>query len=208
MILAAAERATRVGTVPSLVQLLADASVRGPSGEFRTRIYSSSDGRVRMEQPVSGFVAGVGGSGGWRLDPSNGIDTMGPMLGFVRGHELHMLAVMPRSRLERPRYLGTREVDGRSTLAVAMSRPNGDSLVAYFDPVDSLPVGFVITWADPHVEVSVADWVEHPPLLLFRAATFRQGSEEFRYTYDSLRVGPIPDSVFEPLPVAGGTPDA
>lgn len=71
-ILAGAQRALGVDTAEAPFQVMADAAVRGPGGSFRTRVHSASDGRVRMEQRPSGFVAGVGASGGW---PAGALDS-------------------------------------------------------------------------------------------------------------------------------------
>lgn len=204
-ILDGAQRALGVEESAPTLQLLADASVEGPGGGFRTRVHSSSDGRVRMEQTPQGFLGGVGRSGAWRADGGAGpIDSLGPALAFVRGHELHMMALAPRSRLHSPRFLGTTYHDGSAVLAVAMSMPGSDSLVAYFDPSDTLPVGFRVTWTDPHVEVTWSGWSERGGIRVFERAAFRQGAEEFRYAYDTIRVGAIPDSVFEPPLGPGG----
>lgn len=197
-ILTASAAKTGFEDSPALFQLVADASVEGPTGTFRTRVVSSSDGRVRMEQPDFGFAAGVGALGGWRLRPDGVVDSLGAGLGFVRGHELHMLLLRPEARLARARYRGGSSLGGVATRAVALSLPSGDSIVAHFAIADSLPVGFVTTWTDPHVEVLVSDWVERSGYRLFTAAVFRQGEEEFRYRFDSVRVGQIPDDVFEP----------
>lgn len=180
-------------------QILADADVQGPSGTFRTMIRSASDGRVRMEQTPSGFRAGVGRSGGWQLDPSSGrVESLGTDLAFVRGHELHMLALAPRTRFERPRLIGDTTISGRPVLAVAMSLPSGDSLVAYFDAVDTVPVGARVLWTDPPVDIDWEAWSTSGSVRLFRRATFRQGAEEFLYSYDSVTVGEIQDSLYEP----------
>ena len=68
LILDAAQRVMGVWPTPQQVQLVSDAAVDGPAGNFRTLVHSSSDGRVRMEQPHSGFLAGVGRSGGIPLN--------------------------------------------------------------------------------------------------------------------------------------------
>jgi len=178
-ILDGAERALGVDRALAPFQLMADASVDGPDGSFRTRIHSSSDGWVRMEQTPSGFLAGIGPLGAWQAEAGSGvIDSLGSAVGFVRGHELHMLALSPRSRLDTPRFLGTASVGGRPVLAVAMSLPNRDSLVAYFDPRDTVPRGGGIR--------------------LFERASLRQGTEEFLYTYDTIRIGPLEGAIFEP----------
>ncbi|MDH5589833.1 MAG: hypothetical protein OEZ65_09850 [Gemmatimonadota bacterium] len=196
VILDGAQRAMGVWPTPDSLQMLADAFVRGPSRAFRTVIYSSADGRVRMYQSHTGFLAGVGRSGGWLVDFESGAtESLGESSAFVRTHELHMLALLPRSRLAAPRFLGTTQLDSLPVLAVGFS---GDSVIAYFSEADTLPVGLLVTWPDPAVAVSWSEWTEVNGVALFREASFRQEAEEWHYTYDRLELIPLPDSVFEP----------
>ena len=184
-----------VWPTPDSLHLLADATVEGPSGEFRTVIHSSSDGRVRMHQPHSDFLAGVGRSGGWQIDSdSSRTDLEGETAAFVRSHELHMLALLPRSRLADPQFLGTSQLDSLPVMAVAFSN---DSVVAYFSQADTLPVGLRFVWIDPEVVVRWWGWTELNGMALFREAKFVQGTEEWHYTYDRLDPSRLRDSVFE-----------
>lgn len=198
LILDAAQRAMGVWPDSGSFQLLADAAVQGPDEDFRTLIHSSTDGRMRMQQTPFGFLAGVGAAEGWFVDPESGqIEELGSRILFLRGHELHMLALLPRSRLSDARFIGTTPFDSVDALAVALSHSTGDSLVAYFHPSDTLPIGLRITSTEPHVIVHWSDWVERGGLRLFRKAVFRQAEEVFTYTYDRLELGPLPDSLFE-----------
>ena len=180
-------------------EVVTEAAVQGPGSAFRTSIWSASDGRVRMEQAHSGFLAGVGREGGWRRS-GDGIEALGDGLALVRGHELHMLALAPRTRLERPRNVIRATAGDRSVLGVTLSLPSGDSLVAWFDAVDTLPVGVRVLWTDPPVEVEWSDWSTRGPIRVFERATFRQGDEAFHYTFDVIRIGEIQDSLYEPPP--------
>ena len=127
---------------------------------------------------------------------------------MIRGHELHMMALLPRSRGDAPRFLGSQRLDSLTVLAVALSLPSGDSLIAYFDQVDTLPLGLRITWTEPHVSVRWFDWYMQDSVRLFRQATFKQGDEEFHYRFDRIQLGPLPDSLFEaPESPEIGSPD-
>ncbi|HSM03746.1 MAG TPA: hypothetical protein VK858_03965 [Longimicrobiales bacterium] len=205
-VLDGAQRALGVPRDGRPFQVSADAVVEGPGGRFRTSIRSASDGRVRMEQSPSGFLAGVGQDGGWRRTEA-GVEALGEGLAFVRGHELHMLALAPRTRLERPRNVIRAATGDRSVIGVTLSLPSGDSLVAWFDAVDTLPVGARVLWTDPPVEVEWSDWSSRGAFRVFERATFRQGTEAFHYAFDSIRVGEIEDAVFEP-PASAPGPDA
>ncbi len=198
-ILTAAQRAVGRQAAGHPIQILADARVDGPRGEFRTVIHSSSDGRVRMAQPHSGLLAGIGRCGGWWRDAATGeVGELGNRLGIVRGHELHMLALAPLSRLSDPRFLAATEFDSRPALAVRLSLPTGDSLIAYFDSEDTLPLGLRMTAVEPDVVVSWREWEDVDGVRLFRSATFRQEDELFTYRYERLEIGAPEDSLFEP----------
>ena len=197
-ILEAASRATGAAAYSVPLYILADASVTGPGDPFRTLIHSTSDGRVRMEQTPSGFVAGIGPSGGWMQSAATGeVNELGPAASFVVGHELHMLALHPLSRLSDPRMAEPHPLDPTQALGIMMSLPSGDSLVVYFAVSDTLPIGMRVAYTEPNVVVSWSDWAEQDGLQLFRKAVFRQGDEVFNYTYDRLEVGALSDSLFE-----------
>lgn len=198
-IIAGAARATGSADYGDLLQLTTDATVTGPTDTFRTVIHSSSDGRVRMEQIPFDFLAGSGGGEGWLVDPATGAVTdLGPAATFVLGHEVHLLALRPLSRLANPRLAAPHPDDPSGALGVALSLTNGDSIVAYFSASDSLPVGLRVAYTDPAVVVAWSDWVDRDGVRVFRTAEFRQGEETFRYAYDTVAVGPLPDSLFDP----------
>lgn len=197
-ILEAAGRVTGALSHGDPVQVHAEAAVDGPDGSFRTILYSSSDGRVRMEQHPQGFAAGIGAGGGWLLNSDSSIAELGAAESFVVGHELHMLALQPGSRLGDLRVVQRQPSDPSDILAVAGTLPNGDSLILHFAASDTLPVGLRVPYTEPHVLVRWSDWVERSGLRLFTRAVLVQGAEEFGYSYDVLEVGMLPDSTFEP----------
>lgn len=197
-ILAGARRAVGLGgTIPGIV---ADASVQGPGGGFRTVIHSSAGGGVRMEQST-GFLAATGGGESWAW--RDGVETTpldGETEAFVRGHELHALALVPETRLTDPVFLGTVEISGRDAMGIRWSVNEERTLSTFFSLGDTLPLGLRAEWLEPAVDVRFHDWAPlddgtPPGARLFRRATFRQGGEVFAYMYDRLEVVPIPDSL-------------
>jgi len=198
-ILDAAARVTGAAEYAEQLHVLAEATVTGPGDSFRTLIHSSSDGRVRMEQTPFGFLAGVGEAGGWLQDPATGeVGELGGAASFVLGHELHMLALHPLSRLSSPRIAVPSAEDPAGALGITFSLPSEDSLVVYYSAADTIPIGLRVAYTDPNVVVSWSDWVERRGLQLFGEALFRQGQDVFSYTYDRVEVGTLPDSIFEP----------
>lgn len=63
-----------------------------------------------------------------------------------------------------------------------------------------MKLGLRVMWTDPPVDVGWFGWSDTGRVHIFENAIFRQGTEEFRYTFDTIRLGPIPDSTFEPGP--------
>lgn len=196
-IMAGAARALGVED-PGAVHVRSVANVEGPDGSaFTTTIHSAADGRVRMAQPENGLLAGVGRSGGWRWDSGGGAAELGELHAFVRGHELHILALAPATRLHEASVRAATEWDGRPAWPVEARLDTGEELVAYYATADTTPLGLLVRYTDPPVPVTWSDWTEADGMRLFQRATFVQGADTFTYRYRDLAVGPLPDSVFE-----------
>lgn len=198
-ILAGAGRAMGASAPGGALQLHTEAQVRGPDGEFRTLIRSSGDGRLRMEQPHLGFVAGVGSAGrAWALGPDGTVQDFSGGLGILRGHDLHMLALQPRPGLSAARFLGNSTFAGADVFAIAFTLAEGDSLIAYYRVADTVPIGLMLPGPSPPVEVTWDGWEERSGLRIFTRAAFRQGDETFEYRYTRIDLEAQPDSLFEP----------
>lgn len=197
-ILAGAGRALGVQDGGDL-QVVSVADVVGPDGSvFTTSVHSAADGRVRMAQPENGFLAGVGRSGGWLRDPEGGVRDPDGFHAFVRGHELHILALTPGARLYEASVRPPTVWDGRAAWAVDARLDSGEPMVAYYAMADTTPLGLLVRYTDPPVAVTWGDWTEQGGLRLFRTARFIEGSDTFTYRYRHIEVGALPDSVFEP----------
>jgi hypothetical protein len=198
-ILAGARRA--VGLTEAIPGILADAEVEGPGGRFRTLIHSSAGGGVRMEQ-TTGFLAAVDGGESW--GSRAGVESApldAETEAFVRGHELHALALVPETRLTDAVFLGAVELGGTDVLGIRWTVSEARTLSTFFSLPDTLPLGLRVEWLDPAVVVRFHDWTplddrDGPRVTLFRRASFRQGDEVFEYAYDRLEVASVPDSLF------------
>ncbi len=198
-ILDGAQRSLGVRAGGDALDLVAEAAVRGPDVEFTTVIHSARDGRARMDQGPRRFLGGMGRAGGWYLDADSiQVGALGPRLEYIRGHELHMMALDPRSRLGNPLYVGVVPLGESLAFAVSLELPEGEKFLAYFNTLDTVPVGFVVESQDPVVVVSWSDWREQGGVRLFHEAVFAQGDEEFRYHFTRVELGAIADSLFEP----------
>jgi hypothetical protein len=190
-----------LGVTPGggVIELVAEAAVQGPDVEFTTVVHSASDGRARMDQGAGRFLGGVGRAGGWYVDADSiRLGDLGPRLEYIRGHELHMMALDPRSRLGNPLFVGVVPLGESLAFAVSLELPGGERFLAYFNTLDTVPVGFVVESQDPVVVVSWADWQEQGGVRLFHEAVLAQGDEEFRYHFGRVELGQVADSLFEP----------
>ena len=155
-----------------------------------------------MEQIPIGLIAGTGVRGGWLVDSETGaVGDLGAAASFVIGHELHMLALRPEARLSEFRLATLQPGDPAAILALAGSLPTGDSIVLHFAAADTLPIGFRVTFTEPHVLVSWSNWEERADLRVFTQASFTQGGEVFEYSFEEIVIARVADSVFEPPPV-------
>lgn len=186
-----------IAAVRAVSTLRAEAGVVGPAYDFVTIVWSARDGRARMEQST-GFAGGAHPSGEWRLDRESGavadLDPEG--LAYVRGHELHASILFPESRYSDPRLVGQEDFAGRRAHVIRFTDGLDEPVLAYYSTADSLPLGFRVTHTDPDVIVTLDDWETHGSVRLFTRATFTQGEEAHEYSYVSIRLNGVPDSVF------------
>jgi hypothetical protein len=199
-LLAGAARA--LGNAERIQSIAAIASVKGPSRSFQSSVYSARDGRARLALGEQ-FLAGIGRAKGWiyvraprRVAPLD--DTTRSM---VRGHELHMLVLAPRTRWQEPRSRGAQQWEGERAFAVEFRDNLGGPATMYLSARDTLPVGFHLRnqtgQGPPDVLVTFAQWEEIQRVRLFRHAEFAQDSIRYVYDYTRLEVNGVPDSMFE-----------
>lgn len=199
-LLAGAGRA--MGEVGRVKSLTATANVNGPSGSFRSTVYSARDGRARLS--LGRFLAGIGTAKGWVYDQKAA--TLGPLddttRSVIRGHELHMLVLAPVSRWRQPRSHGSEQWAGEATLKVGFRDNLGAPATLYLGARDTLPIGLRLVnhtgKGPPDVLVTFAQWEKVEGVRLFRHAVFTHGSARYVYDYTELRLNAVPDSTFEP----------
>jgi len=171
--------------------LAAQAECRGPRGDFLTRVVSARDGRMRFEQIASErhVIRGIDDGRAWQLDPATGrrepADEV--TLTFLKGHELHMLALAPTTRLSSPRAAGVREFADQSVYVVAFRDDLGAAVEIYYSVATGLPAGMKNVnhtgRGERDIYVRFSDWQPVDDLKLFRTAVFSQGADDYVYHY-------------------------
>ena len=144
----------------------------------------------------------VPGRDPWGVEERIPDPAAGEARALVRGHELHALALFPETRLADPVLLGTAPFRGEDALAVRWRTTGDRTLLTFYSPSDTLPLGMRAEWTRPVVEGVFHQWsrVESGPfegLRVFRAATVLQGDDVYRYRYDRVAPGEVPDSLPE-----------
>ncbi len=199
LLLEGAERALGPAA-PGIRTLHTLADVTSPTGSFRTEVVAHRDGRVRIVLGA-GLRAGIDESGGWKCDSDARQVTLDPgTRTVVRGHELHMLALAPLTRLSDPVAVGDTLWGSEPVHAVALRDDLGARATMYLRVHDTLPAGFELVnhtgEGARRVELYFSDWVEQTGVRLFRSARFVHGGNVFDYAFTRLEVNGAADAVF------------
>lgn len=193
-LLAAMHRATGTAVRP-LQSMHAVARVTGPNGTFEADVRSTRGGATRLSLGA-GFEAGIEGTMTWRCDTqgeSRATDSVTRTV--IRGHELHLLALAPETRLGQAEAGPIQAWNGDSAWPLAFRDELGAPVVLYLRTVDTLPVGLELvnhTGRGPReVRIALDGWVDHGGILLFEAARFIHGSDTFAYAYHTLTTNSV-----------------
>ncbi len=203
LILAASIRAMggaeAVDTIRS-IDAVADGT--GPGGSFQTHVSSSRDGRMRFMQITPGghFAAGVDSAGSWHVAGDSTVPLDSATRSFLRGHELHMLALAPTSRWRPIAATGPLTVQNREAIGVRFADEMGSEATLFYRPTDTLPLGYRLldhsSAGAPPVEVLFGHWGVHGGPPLFTDAIFAQGEEKVNWHYTRVGVNTAADSLF------------
>ena len=190
-----------------LDSLQALASCSGPTGLFHTMVYSTQDGRTCFEQIHANkrrTLAGISYEGGWHYNiTENSYSEFSPTdIAFLQGHELHMLALAPLTRLGQPTQVETTTFNGRAAHILNYQDALEAPLLIYYDQENGLPLGIKVianTGDDKsEVYVSFSDWQTFGNVRLFTRAHFRQGADIFYYIYTDIRLNNVSNDIFQP----------
>lgn len=197
--------------IPAFIN--AHALGAGPHGLFETQVVSALDGRMLFNQLGSTgerFVAGTTTAAGWILDweadqrtPADSVTYT-----FLRGHELHMLALAPQTRMGTPQGVHTETFALREAYAVTYYDMFGAPLLWFVAGDNGQPLGIRqinhTGQGAREIDVYFQEWQDVGDLHLFTEATFHQGDDRYHYQYTTLDLDAVADSIF--LPTAASFP--
>ena len=200
-------RAARVtlggdATVAAVRTISSWADCRGPRRSYTTEVHSSRDGRTRFVQrfPDSGpAVMGIDGDP-WERDERGRFDLAdGSTAAFVRGHEFHIMAIAPESRLRNlVRVADT--VFASVPVAQLVGRDEFDRpMRLLYRASDARPLAIVLSNPGERgaraMVLTFDDWRRVGGVELFHSATLAHGDDQFRFAYTSLRINATVDSL-------------
>lgn len=205
-VLQAAERAISYEAQASSVESIdALASCTGPDGRFSTRVYSARDGRMTMMQGAENgrhLLAGIDDVDSWVYRPEEQqFTSLQPVsLTFLRGHELHLLALDPRSRFGEPEWLGASTFDEQAAVTLRFRDQLDGPLDIHYAREGGLPLGLTQVnhtgRGAETVTVVFQDWERHEnELLLFSGASFRQGDDLYVYDFVRISINDTPNAL-------------
>jgi hypothetical protein len=202
-ILAASVRAMGgAEAVDSILSIDAVSDGTGPGGSFQTHVSSSRDGRMRFMQITPGghFAAGIDSAGSWHAIGDSTATLDSATRSFLRGHELHMLALAPTTRWRPVAATGPVTVQNREAIGIRFTDEMGSEATIFYRPTDTLPLGYRLldhsSPGAPPVEVLFGHWGVHGGPPLFTDAIFAQGEEKVNWHYTRVGVNTAPDSLF------------
>lgn len=182
----------------------AEAACRGPERAFTTHIWSDYNGAMRFKQLHDGEWYRMGRDAGspWSHGPDGYSDGDPAFLSFLQGHEFHMLAIAPETRLGIPTDDGLVELDGEAAHRLRFVDAVGAPAFVYYSDVTGLPLGAAYEnhtgRGAREISVRFSSWPDGNGPRLFRVMTLQHGDESFRYDYTTLELDRAPDADFHP----------
>ena len=181
--------------IARLENLWVDADCEGPSGGFRTQLFSSRPGRVYFRQTSDRDSVEI-----WSTPERTwGVTADAPpaVRALVRGHEFHLLLF----EFER-RFREIEVVDsGPDSVRLTMQDEHGLPAQLTLDAKSGLPRELTLNpeGAAGALSIRFADWRKQGELLYFHELSLREGSTQaFTYRYTSIRPNRTDGPSFQP----------
>ncbi|MEM7331222.1 MAG: hypothetical protein AAF490_03950 [Chloroflexota bacterium] len=183
------------------------AKCTGPAGQFSTRIYSAIDGRMSMIQAGSTgrrLLAGIDTETSWFFNAETHSFASLPLSSqaFLRGHELHMLALAPQTRLESPEWLGDSHFTKQPAWTIRFKDSLESPLDIHYSQESGLPLGLSqmnhTGRGAETVEVVFSNWHMQPSgIQLFTQSDFIQGDDVYKYEFVYLNIDSVSDILLQ-----------
>ena len=177
------------------LRLLATDDLDEPSDGLVERSQDPADARAVLDRAREA-------QGGVAVDRVAVLETEADcaMRAFLRGHELHALALFPDTRLREPALAGERDFAGRRAWAVRFLDDVGGEVLLHYAADDGLPLGLTTSAhrGDGDVrEVTVRFTGCDPPagdgVRVFRGAEFLVGGEVWTYRFERIDLAAPPE---------------
>jgi hypothetical protein len=179
------------------------ADCTGPGGEFTSEVFWRRPDRTLLRQSDAAGVRELlaHGERAWARD--SGDDARAAPLpagtaSMVHGHAFHPTLFELDRRFREHRAAGT---GPGGCLRVEMLDGGNRPAAVCLDPRSKLPKWFSFEPEGPGgtIELHLSDWQRYADLLYFTAFTLRQGEEEYRWFYRSIRPNVVDSRLQSPL---------
>ncbi len=204
---AAVEAMGGATAVAALDGLAVAADCSGPGGRYTTEVFWRRPDRtlLRQRDGESARELLAFGERAWTPDPGHGVRTTPLPQGtaaMVHSHVFHLTVFELDRRFRGHRPAGS---GPGGCLRIEMSDLDGRPAAVCLDPRTMLPqsLAFEPAGGGGTIEMRPADWRRFGELLYFTRFTLRQGDEEYRWRYRSIRPN-VADDRLPPPPAAGG----
>ena len=186
---AAVEAMGGAEAVAALDSLAVTADCVGPGGPYTSEVFWRRPDRTLMRQDEGASSREVLAVGERAWTPGNGVGSTPLPAGtaaMVHGHVFHLTLFELDRRFHDHRAAGP---GPGGCLRVEMLDAGDRPASVCLDPETHLPSAFSFTPQGPGgtIEMGLSDWRRFGALLYFTRFTLRQGDEEYRWVYSSIR---------------------
>lgn len=174
--------------------IFTDASVQGPSSQFRTVVLSGDNHLVFAQYQADGsrIYAGADENGGWQYDASAGsFSDLGPdTVAFLQAHDFHRTVLAPMTLYRAVERFSVGDVGGATVENIAMKDAAGGTVELSISVDSGRPVE--IRYPDHRngkvVRVQPADWTRQDGYRIFRSLLIVQDDKQFEYNFKRVSV--------------------
>lgn len=183
--------------IEAVRSITARADVTAPGGVGRLTVESHADGRLRFDQQTSAgqrnLVELSRTGDGDRVHKNGGTEPLAArMSAFVRGHELHMMALAPALHYSGGAADQAEQFGGRMCDVIKFEDAYGKPVRVYLDSESKLPAGFVLVEPessdDAPITFVLSGWQPFGTLRLFTTVEIEHRGARFRYDYREIRL--------------------
>lgn len=174
--------------------IFTDASVKGPSSQFRTVVLSGDDHLIFAQYQADGsrIYAGADRNGGWQYDANAGtFSDLGPdAVAFLQAHDFHRTILAPTTLYPAEQRFSVGDIDNESVGNIAFKDAAGGTVELSIAVDSGRPLE--IRYPDHRngnvVRARPADWTEQGGHRIFRSLLIIQDDKRFEYNFQRVSV--------------------